>query len=71
MALKSTDFVLFEPCVRLYSFSLVTVTEWPPIGNSCSFGLRYVFQVLVPNCQFSFFPPRILEFDFLSDCAFS
>ena len=26
--------------------------------NSCSFGSRYVFMVLVPDCQFSFFPLR-------------
>ena len=25
--------MLFEPYVRFYSFSLVRVTEWPPIGK--------------------------------------
>ena len=25
--------MLFEPCVRFHSFSLVRVTEWPSIGK--------------------------------------
>ena len=41
------------------------------LGNSCSLGLRYVFLVYVPNCQFTFFLSWFLEWDFLSDCTIS
>ena len=38
---------------------------------SCSLGLRYVLPVSVPDCQFSFFPPRFSEYEFHSDCPIS
>ena len=31
--------MLFEPYVRFHILSSVLVTEWPPIGNSCSLGM--------------------------------
>ena len=46
-------------------------TGEPVYENSCSFGLRYVFMVKVPDCKFGFFPPRFLEWESFSDCAFS
>ena len=41
------------------------------LRNSCSFGLLNVYMVLVPYCKFGFFPPRFLEWESFSDCAFS
>ena len=63
--------MLFEPFVRLNILSSVLVTEWPPLGNSWSLGLRYVFLVYVRKCHFSFSNPRFIEWEYLSDCAIS
>ena len=37
----------------------------------CCLKLMHVFIVQKPNCQYSFLPPRCLEWEFLSDCPFS
>ena len=40
--------VLLTPHV---CFRILVVFVWPPTGkNSCSFGLRYAFLVIVPDC---------------------
>ena len=46
---------------------MVTVTTY--WENSCSFGLRYVFMVQVPDYYLVFSPPRFLEWESLSDCV--
>ena len=48
-----------------FSLYKVWVTEWPLIGKNSSLGLRYVFKYK----YLSFFPPRFLEWEYLSDCA--
>ena len=60
--------MLFEPYVCFHIFYKFGAF----LGNSCcSLSLRYVFLVKVPNCHFSCFPPRFMEWEFLSDCVFS
>ena len=39
--------------------------KWLPIR------LTIFFLVQVPDCKFSFFPPRFLEWEFISYCAIS
>ena len=39
--------------------------------NSCSFGLRYVSWYKYLIVSLVFFPPRFLEWESFSDCAFS
>ena len=50
---------------------LVKVTEWPPIGKIAAHSAYDCFMVWVPDCWFGFFPPRFLEWESFSDCAFS
>ena len=66
--------VMFHLMLVHYTFSLVWVTEWPPLGNSCPLGLPFV---LIVFCLFEFFlklfPIFVLSaelaFDCLSSCS--
>ena len=64
-------FVLLAPYVCFHIFSKVKVTEWPPIGKIAAHSAYDCFMVWVPDCWFGFFPPRFLEWESFSDCAFS
>ena len=64
-------FVLLAPYVCFHIFSYVKVTEWPPIGKIAAHSAYDCFMVIVPDCSFGFFPPRFLEWESFSDCAFS
>ena len=66
-------FVLFAPYGRFHILVVVNfrLLSGRLLGNGCSLGLQYVFLVQVSGFQISFFPPRFLEWEFLSDCAFS
>ena len=57
----SRIFALFEPYVR---FQFWWLSGRPIAEKSCSLALRYVFIVLVPNCQFSFFSTSFFFFFF-------
>ena len=59
--------MLFEPYV-VFIVLVFGQLSGHLLRNSCSLGLQYV---ILPTCQFSFFPPRFWEWGFLSDCAFS
>ena len=47
------------------------ITEWPPIGKIAAHSAYEMFSWQVLDCQFGFFPPRFLEWESFSDCAFS
>ena len=47
---------------------LVKVTEWPPIGKIAAHSAYDMFHGIV---SLVFFPPRFLEWESFSDCAFS
>ena len=55
----------------LLASSKVRVIVWPPAGNSCSLGLRYVLLVLIPNCLFDLFSTLVLVRGFHSECSIS
>ena len=57
----------FPDLCLLVPFSL----EWPPNGKIAAHSACGVFRVIVPDCEFGFFPPRFLEWESFSDCAFS
>ena len=63
-------FVLFQPNVRFHIIRKFGKRSVRLLGNSCSFGLRYVFlvhvHVIVPNCTIIFFSNSVLECEFLS-----
>ena len=51
---------------------LVKVTEWPPIGKIAAHSAYEMFswyKYLIVSLVF--FPPRFLEWESFSDCAFS
>ena len=51
---------------------LVKVTEWPPIGKIAAHSAYEMFswyEYLIVILVFS--PPRVLEWESFSDCAFS
>ena len=63
--------MLLAPYVRFHTLSLVWVTEYPLIGiiaAHSAYNVFYKYKYLIVNC---FFPPRFLEWEFLSDCAIS
>ena len=65
-------FVLLAPHVCLHIFSSVKVTEWPPIGKisaHSAFEMFSWYKYLIVSLVF--FPPRFLEWESFSDCAFS
>ena len=65
--------MLLSPYVCFHIFSYVKVTEWPPIGKIAAHSAYEVFswyQYLIVSC-FIFSPPRFLEWESFSDCAFS
>ena len=62
--------MLFEPYVRFHSFSSVLVTEWSPIGKQLLTRLT-ICSISIGAWLYVFFPPRFLELEFHSDCAFS
>ena len=54
--------------IRYFMFGyMVRVIEWPPIGKY----LLSRLQTVLLDCQSSFILPRVLEWDFLYDCAIS
>ena len=62
LCLGVCNFVLFAPYVRFHIFSIVLVTEWPPIGEIAAYSAYVVFswyKYLVINLVF--FPPRVSE----------
>ena len=64
--------MLLAPYVYFHIFSKVKVTEWPPIGKIAAHSAYEMFswyKYLIVS--FVFFPPRFLEWESLSDCAFS
>ena len=64
--------MLLVPYVCFHIFSLVLVTEWPPIGKIAAHSDCDMFswyKYLIVNLVFS--PPRFLEWESFSDCAFS
>ena len=51
---------------------LVKVTEWPPIGKIAAHSAYDVFHgIKYLIVGWVFFPPRFLEWESFSDCAFS
>ena len=50
---------------------LVKVTEWPPIGEIAAHSAYDMFHGIGDWLLVWFFPPRFLEWESLSDCAFS
>ena len=63
--------MLYETLVRIHVFDYLSSDSDCLLGKSCSLGLRYVFLVVVTNCQLSFFPNSVLEWEFLSGRAIS
>ena len=63
--------MLFAAYVCSHIFSYVWVTEWPPIGKIAAHSAYDMFQCIVPNCSFWFFPTLVLEWESLFDCGFS
>ena len=61
--------MLLAPYVCFHIFSLVKVTEWPPIGKIAAHSAYETFSYLIVSLFF--FPPRFLEWESFSDCAFS
>ena len=69
--------LVFEICLccwrLMYVFIfLVKVTEWPPIGKIAAHSAYEMFswyKYLIVSLVFS--PPRFLEWESFSDCAFS
>ena len=50
---------------------LVKVTEWPPIGKIAAHSAYEMFSWYKYLIVSLFFPPRFLEWESFSDCAFS
>ena len=50
---------------------LVKVTEWPPIGKIAAHSAYDMFSWNKYLIVSFFFPPRFLEWESFSDCAFS
>ena len=64
--------MLLAPYVCFHIFSLVWVTEWPPTGKIAAHSASDMFswyKYLIVSL--GFFPPRFLEWESFSDCAFS
>ena len=64
--------MLLAPYVCFHIFSYVKVTEWPPIGKIAAHSAYEMFswyKYLIVSLVF--FPPRFLEWESFSDCAFS
>ena len=69
-------FVLFAPLTCIYFFTHLVKSgqlsdHLHVFGNTCSFscGLQNALVVLVPDCQFRFFPLHVLGLNVRSDCA--
>ena len=50
---------------------LVKLTEWPPIGKIAAHSAYDMFSWYKYLIVSLFFPPRFLEWESFSDCAFS
>ena len=64
-------FVLCTPYLLFHIYNYVKVTEWPPIGKIAAHSAYDMFSLhkyLIVNLVF---PLRFLEWEYLSDCAFS
>ena len=67
-------FVLLAFYVQYVFIFLVKVTEWPPIEKIAAHSAYemfswYMYKYLIVGLVF--FPPRFLEWESFSDCAFS
>ena len=61
--------MLFEP---IYVFIVLVKFDRLLRNNYSLYDIFSKYKYLViSNCQLGFFPPRFLELEFLSDCAFS
>ena len=63
--------MLLAPYVCFHIFSLVKVAEWPPVGKIAAHSAYDMFHGLGAWLLVCFFPPRFLEWESFSDCAFS
>ena len=55
----------------MFNIFLIKVTEWPPIGKIAAHSAYDMFHGMSTWLLVWFFPPRFLEWESLSDCAFS
>ena len=63
--------MLLASYVRFHSFSSVWMAEWPPIGKMAANSAYIMFSQYKYVIVNLVFPPRFLEWEFLSDCAIS
>ena len=61
--------VLFTHLIYVFIYLVKSVNWLATYLEIADHSADDIFFAFVPNCQFNFFPPRILEWGFRSDCV--